>query len=260
MNNSDLHQLLKESPASLLASDLMQQSIRKVVGRLVAKGYLKPGDVEDMIQELNEVFLLRKMEDVRRNYQPEFGAFIPYFERAIYNKSMDLVRKFSKKESSYNEISEYIGTAAGNDEQFDKEVFLQREFKRLEIYFQLFHDKRPRLKLLTQLYARIRLAESDFKEYYIKITRQLLKELLGVFGIPYVHMKDKEVYAVVKPLIELAESKNITVDALRKWVNDRIAELVKSLSTPQYAYDKESLKNLMQLYYSESGQQMSLAV
>lgn len=249
MENTAFYEILKNSPQELLTLESVQQSMKKVVLRLVSKGMLDFVDVDDVIQELNELLLKKKLADIQRNYQPEFGQFLPYFERCVYNKSMDILTKISNNQLRTIEFPEAIEALSDEEESMDENIFLHEELRKLGVYFSLFHDKRAKLKLLFQLYARICLIEPDFRFYCNNIPSRLLEALIESFGVPYHQLRDKEVYEEIKPLIELVENKKITSDALRKWINERAEELIGSLNKGKYHYDKESLKNLMQFYF-----------
>lgn len=255
MENTALYEILKKSPRELLTLEAVQQSMKKVVMRLVSKGMLGFSDVDDVIQELNEVYLNKKLADIQRNYSPKYGLFLPYFERTVYNKSMDVLARMSNKQMRTTDFSETTDLLSGGEESLDESIFIREELKKLDIYFSLFHDKQAKLNLLFQLYARICLFEPDFRNYSNDIPVRLLEELLTCFGVPYHQLHDKEVYGEIKPLIELVEKKKITPDALRKWINERAEELIGSLSKGKYEYDKESLKNLMQFYYKSRNDQ-----
>ncbi len=248
-DNDYLYRQLKKAPSNLLASELFQASITKVVRKFVYKGMITTVEAEDVAQELNVVFLKGKMVDVQRNYDPAFGALLPYFEMAVYNKAIDVVRQYTRKKVATETITDHFALLASSEQPFEASASLSNELQRLDTYFKLFHTKRGRLVLLSQLFARICLSDHDLLRYCPETPNRLLSELLSIFSVTYHMLADKEVYALIQPLVKLAEHKTITADALRKWMSDRITEMINALSAGEFQYDKESLRNLMQFYH-----------
>jgi len=255
-DNDYLYSQLSKAPTKLLASELFQASINKVVRKFVYRGMLTGAEAEDVAQELNMAFLKGKIFDVQRNYDPAYGPLVPYFEMAVYNKALDIVKQQTRKKVATESITDHFALLASSEQPFEVSASISNELQRLDTYFRLFHTKRGRLVLLSQLFARICLSDDDLLRYHPETPQRLLGELLSIFSVTYHMLADKEVYALIQPLIKLAEQKQITADALRKWMNDRIAEMITALSAGEFEYDKESLRNLMQFYHRQTHQQL----
>ena len=59
-------------------------------------------------------------------------------------------------------------------------------------------------------------------------------------------------YKTLTFLIKHSENKSNTNDAVRKWLNDRISELISLLNgnPQQYYFDKETFQYFIEKYYS----------
>ncbi|MEL6559361.1 MAG: hypothetical protein AAFQ94_14315 [Bacteroidota bacterium] len=249
MDNEKACFLLKTAPKELIASDYFQNSISKVLNRLIGKGVIKRQEKEDFTQELNIAFIQKKIFDVQRNFQSSYGSLGPYIEMSIYRKALDIAKNEKQKKSLFSEQVQAIDFVGSESISTENTEFIINELKRLEIYFQLFHDKKPKLILLLKLFARICLENKDLKNYYLFVSDGMTIDLLLIFGVPYYEKLDKEIYQEILPLIQLAEKKSLTADALRKWINDRISEIIKALNSGRFIYDKESVRNLMQFHF-----------
>ncbi len=249
MDNQKACLLLNTSPKELIASDYFQKSISKVLNKLIRNGIVKRHEKEDFVQELNVSFIQKKIFEVQRNFKPSYGSLEPYLEMTIYRKALDIAKSERQKKLLFSEQFQTIDFAGSESISTENTEFITNELKRLEIYFQLFHDKKPKLILLLKLFARICLENKDLKDYYLLVSEAMTIELLLVFGVPYYDKLDKEIYQEILPLIQLAEKKSITSDALRKWINDRIGEIIKALNSGRFIYDKESIRNLMQFHF-----------
>jgi len=79
-----------------------------------------------------------------------------------------------------------------------------------------------------------------------------MQNLLTHFGGDYENLPDKEIYAIMTPLFNRCEGKENSPDALRKWINMKVDEIIDLLNgrTRRSNYDQETLKILAQKYYA----------
>lgn len=249
--NTEDYNLLHANPEKLLVRDDYQQVIKRVVYKFMKRGFFKGFSVDDLQQELNMAFLTQKMAYIQKNYKPNDGLLISYFERAVYNKCIDISKLSMHQQENRKEALEGYMMKAQKATPESKLIFqeiLDAEVDKLKNYLRMFTRTKFRLLLLLKLYARIVLEKSDLTNYCPKITAKTLKEFLATYGVPYSNKKDKEVYNDVIPLFNACDQKKNTPDALRKWINDRTQELMKMLNEGgERDYDKEKLKNLIQM-------------
>ena len=97
LSNEEQYKLLQKSQAKLLGLPLYQHKMQQVVSKFVQKGFIPRSKQDDIFQDINMAFLTKKMDNIRRNYQPKAGLLITYFEQAVYNTCMDVVRQNKKQ-------------------------------------------------------------------------------------------------------------------------------------------------------------------
>ena len=263
MDNEAMYRLLHQAPEKLLASSYMQGRIERVVNKLLFRGFLHEKDKADLIQEINLAFLQRKMKDIQKNYQPTYGLLAPYFDRVTYRKAIDLLQTRKNKTVGLDTDEGSMKTVEAlqvKPPPFDTPQLIKNELARLKTYIQLFHKHQFRLLLLLQLFARVTFTEKDFKRYCHKAPALLVNKLLATFGKPYYHLTDKLVFEMVCPLVSCKEEKQLSPDALRKWSNTHIQEIIDQMSKGPYQYDKESLRNLSQYFYNPNKLQLTASM
>lgn len=251
MDNQQQYQLLQTNPQQLLTEKLYQDKLKQVVLNFVKRGFFNYQDVDDVIQEMNELFLSKKLTDIQRSYNPKFGLLIHYFGRAVYNKCVD----FSQKKS-FHQSNQLVAEPAELQASADYSVasgielqeLLKNERNRLMNYLRLFPKQKSKLVLLLKLYGRLILIKVDLSSFYPQITPKELTHYLSIFGTAYLQKTDKSIYEDITPLINAQENKKNTIDAIRKWFQDRVSNIIEALNrNSTYDYDKESLKNLIQI-------------
>lgn len=251
MENTEEYQLLHKNPEKLLIKDDYQQVMKRVVYKFMKRGFFKGFSVDDLQQELNMAFLTQKMSYIQKNYKPEDGLLISYFERAVYNKCIDISKLSMHQQENRKEALEgYMMKPqhANPESQLIFQEILEGEMHKLKDYLRLFTRTKFKLLLLLKLYARIVLTQDDVLNYCPKIPKTTLRKFLEIYGVPYSNKKDKEVYQEVIPIFNSCDQKKNTADALRKWINDRTQELMDVLNDGgKRDYDKEKLKNLIQM-------------
>lgn len=251
MENTEDYKLLHSNPEKLLVQDDYQQVMKRVVYKFMKRGFFKGFSVDDLQQELNMAFLTQKMSYIQKNYKPKDGLLISYFERAVYNKCIDISKLSMHQQENRKEALEgyMIKPQQANPEsQLIFRETMNAEMRKLKDYLRMFTRTRFKLLLLLKLYARMVLTKDDVINYCPKIPSKTLNEFLEVYGVPYSNKKDKEVYHEVIPIFNVCDQKKNTADALRKWINDRTQELMEALNEGgKRDYDKEKLKNLIQM-------------
>lgn len=244
LSNEQEYKLLQKDPIKLLTSEKYQNSIKKIVFIFFKKGFFKNLQPEDIIQDLNIIFL-KRIFSIQKNYDPEFSKLTAYFERAVYNRCLELV-KLKKNQVPHNTpVEDYH---VGNTNNQGAKVFLlDKEQKLLKDYLRLYPKKRNRLLICLKIYARIPLTETDLRQYYSQIPQDLLEEILLKFQ-EYNDLSDQMVFQNIIIVINECEQSKTGADSLRRWADDQVKTIVQSLSNhTSHSYNKESLRNLLKV-------------
>jgi DNA-directed RNA polymerase specialized sigma24 family protein len=252
LSNQEQYQLLLKNPQKLLSTHIYQQKIKYVVSKFVRNGTCSIEDAADLIQDINRIFVEKQMQYIQNGYQIESALLIAYFEKAVYNKCLDLVKsrhiQTQHQQEALSDLRFFSTGFANPEKSLINQEWLMAESHKINQYLRLMPKAQQKLMLLLKIYTRLILIEKDLKDYYQQITSQLLNQALAFFGIDYHQASDKTTFENICPIVNACEQKRNTSDAIRKWLEDRVKEMIQALNfNNKYTYDKESLKNLLKI-------------
>ncbi|WP_299458749.1 hypothetical protein [uncultured Microscilla sp.] len=249
MKNEIAFRMLQESPKSLICTPEYQESIQKIVRRFKSKGGFKRESIADIVQDINTQLFTNKLACIQRNYNPQYGLLKQYFERTVYNIAIELVNASNKrKEVSYDldQINPQYLSRAGEDQN----DLMTNELKTLQVFFKTEKRKAAKLWLLLKLYSRSVITPQDIKNYHPVASNKVIAETLKIFGGNYATFDDNVLYSKISSLINQAEGKKNSADALRKWLSSRLNDLNSWMNQrSSFTYDNEALRNLMQVFF-----------
>ena len=80
--------------------------------------------------------------------------------------------------------------------------------------------------------------------------KELRDSILAKFGGHYADSTDKEIYISILPFFIDCENKKRNSDALRKWIDEKVVEIIELLNgrPPERAYTRETLRILFEKY------------
>lgn len=245
-NEEDV-QLLYHDPHALLTKH--QPTIAIIINKFIASGFFAPGEREDLVQTINEKLLRDKLRNMQAQYN--YSAYVAtYFSKIVYNLCIELHRA-TKRERVFDRSKELEEVEAGyEDERGLGAAVIAQETLRFETILKLFGKARAKLELCLRLLFRMEITAAEVREYYPACSSQDLHTLLTAFGGDFESMTDKEIYALVTPICNRREGKNNSPDALRKWSNMKVEEILALLNSraSRSSYDFETLKILMQKF------------
>jgi len=237
--------LLYNNPNEMLKN--YQNIIQIIVQKFVGKRLFNAFEKEDVSQFINEKMLTEKIKKIQAQY--DNSTYLrTYFSRIVQNLCYEYRRKFKQQPTIELDENEFSSSPDFN------ELVIRDEFKRLAAILKLFKNSRNKLVLCLKLISRVEIADDDLLSYCPKCDSDKLRNLTGRFGEDYYDMKDLEIYNIITPFFNKCDGKNNSVDALRKWLDAKITEIIKILNgnPPQASYDKETLKILVQKYYESN--------
>lgn len=238
-------QLLLNNPNELVT--YYQEVIEIIVVKFVSRGFFMSEEKMDIIQNINEALLAKKMGSIQRNYN---GSVLlsTYFSRVVYNHCLEIARG---RKGSLKVASEEILVNRANDEiSADKRMILKDEINRLMIIIKgvLFPDLRLRLAL--KLYSRVPLSMIDFQGVLIK-EDEVFKHFKKIFFKPFDELNDKEVYKKAIPFLNKITGKQTDADSMRKWMNMQIDKIIdlQNGKPPRSKHSRETMRILLQMYF-----------
>ncbi len=250
MKNEIAFKMLQESPEKLICTTEFQESILKIVRRFKSKGGFKNETTSDVIQDINAQLFANKLACIQRNYNPKYGGLKQYFERTVYNIAIELVNVSNKRRESSYDIEQVNPQYLSRSEEGHSQLIAD-EVKTLKVFIKGEKRKAAKLLLLLKLYSRSKITPQDIVNYYPAANNTEIAEVLKTFGGNYATFDDNFLYSKINLLVNKAEDKKNSSDALRKWLGARLGDLTQWMNKhSSFTYDNEALRNLMQIFFS----------
>ena len=242
-NEAD-ERLLKEQPDKLIIK--YQGIIRIIVKKFIASQMFRPDDFDDVVQAVNED-ILKKIGIIQKQYNG-LALLKTYFSTIVRNSCLKIHEKM-RKEMRTISLEEAHPV---EEEKVTNDLEIAHDIKRLDRILQYSHKKRGRILLCCKLYFQIPIDREDIFGCFANCKENDVVFLLDRFEFNIKKKSSNEVYQIFTPILNKYENKNNTEDAMRRWTEIRIFELLKVLnaSPNRSNYTKESLKILMEKYSS----------
>ncbi|MFC1733075.1 sigma-70 family RNA polymerase sigma factor [candidate division KSB1 bacterium] len=236
-------ELLRNDPKALIVS--YQPVIRFIVQRYIYSGFIQIHDKEDFVQHTNEE-LLNRIEKIQKQYNGK-AQIRTYISVIIRNICIELL---NKKKKNPEEITETESIEKGSEDTLSG-IIIEQEIDRFQKILMLFHKQKARLELCLKILYRISVKKADMEAFYPGLKDNEYSEVLKSID-PKENHTDKELYQIITPFLNQCEKKDNTSDAIRKWTNMKIDEMITLMNgTPKRAnYNKETLQILVEKYYS----------
>jgi len=242
-NEKDI-ELLQSDPGALILK--YQETVKIIVKKYILAGMFKPSDFDDIVQEVTSTLLV-KMPAIQTQYNGK-SLFRTYFSVIVRNICVKEHGKF-KKEIPVEQKDTDALTDRGHGEE---NIFIEEETRRFRNILSLYYRQRPKLLLCLKLHYRIPITHEDVRLWYPECSSQDRDTLLGQFGINFDGMDDVEIFRTLTPVMNRNEGKLNSVDAIRKWTDSKIHEIIELLNgNPQRRnHNEETLKILVDDFFS----------
>lgn len=231
---------------------LYQPLIAAVVNSFVRKGFFTYADKMDVVQTVNTQLLEKKIGRIREHFNGSV-YLRTYFSKVVYNICLEMTRRKKRQPIVGGDDLLQFETEKSLDPE--QKLAIKDELLRLEALLKGLRKKRLKTVICLKLYARKWLTEADLDGYNEGLWIDELAMYRATFFDHYEKMNDKDVYAIAVLLFNKAENKTNSTDSLRKWVTSIVDQFVSRLNgdPPAYGYNRETLRILMQMYFSDNG-------
>ena len=239
--------LLAEEPDALIAK--YQEIIKIIVKKFIASKMFHAADFEDIVQTVNED-IVKKIGAIQRNYNGK-ALLKTYFSAIVRNSCLKIYQKQCRemKMLSFEE-----GDSA-EEGTVTNQLEIEYDLKRLERILGYYAKKLGRLLLCAKLYFQIPIERRDILHCFSGCSEEDITMLHGQFGFHQERRTLKQVYHIITPILNKYEGKSNTEDAVRRWTEDKFAEIIRLLNAVPHCstYDKETLQILFEKYSSIQG-------
>jgi len=209
-----------------------------------------PGEADDVKQAVAEG-LLKRMESIRVHFN---GSTLvrTYLSVIIRNICLEIRRTTGLGPQTVLGMPDDESLSAGASEGPVNQALIGEAISTFKAILVQFGSNTPKLQLMLKLRFRLPVSTADILKWYPGCTRENLDSLLSAFGGNYESMPDHEVYRSMTPVMNEAEGKLNSSDALRKWTSAKIAEVLELLngSPPVSTHTEETLKILVEDHVS----------
>jgi RNA polymerase sigma factor (sigma-70 family) len=243
--------LLYEDSGKLI--EKYQDTVTYIVSQFVRSGFIKISNKDDFKQDVLEQLLL-KIPKIKQSYNSNY-QLSTYLSAIIRNICLEKIRKdritFKNLVDNPNAIRIINNTCIYN-------LALTDEISRLENIFLLFNKQKDKLRLCLKAFFRIPVSVCDILNYIKDSPISNLDNYINYFN-SYDVLTNQDLFAILTEIINAKEKKNNSADAIRKWLNTKIEEIIFLMNgNPKRAnYDKESFQILIENYFYKKGEKFS---
>lgn len=237
--NEKYIELLNSEPKQLILS--IQGLIDIIIHQFIRAGKFRFEDKNDIKQQVNEE-LLKKISKIQSQYQGK-SSLKTYLSVIVTNICNDITQ-FDRKIT-------FVSVKESMIQDFDAKAFenllIKEEIKNLRNTFNLYHRQKPRLLLLLKLKFRMPVGFNDLNAVHPNITIFEFEQFM-VRIAPYKDNTDVVIFSALTEILNKHENKNNTPDAMRKWIKQKINELIDIMNgnPPVSNYNEETLQILFE--------------
>lgn len=245
--NSDDTFLLHHDPGSLILKYLEVISII-IQKRLINTGYFLPEEKDDLVQTVCKQ-LIEKAPSIKKNYNGS-SMLITYCSSVINNLCNGMIRELKKQPVTIHQLPDYVEY----DGYILERLLVNETIDKFGKIMRLYHNKRFKLEFCLKSYFRVRLSSADY-EYLAPKMQMDPARFFEIFNdLSENQMLTKnEIYNYLTIIMNELEHVDNGNDAIRKWLNVRIAEILVLLNgNPKSScFDEETLQILLEKYFSK---------
>jgi RNA polymerase sigma factor (sigma-70 family) len=242
-NDKDIG-LLRSDPHALILK--YQETVKIIVKKYILAGVFRASDFEDIVQEVN-MALLAKIPAMQLQYNGT-SLFKTYFSVIVRNICMKEHAKTNREvKIEQKDITGFIDRA-----HVEEKIVLEKEIQRFRAILSLYYRQRPKLLLCLKLRYRIPLTPEDINLWNPKCSFSDREMLLENFGSNFDRKDDVEIYKIITPVMNKNEKKSNSIDAVRKWTDSKISEIIQLLNgnPKKLNYNEDTLKTLVDDFFS----------
>ncbi|MCB0651845.1 MAG: sigma-70 family RNA polymerase sigma factor [Saprospiraceae bacterium] len=241
-------QWLHHQPERLI--ETYQPVIEIIVTSFIKKGVFHHKDKMDHIQEINLQLLEKKLGKIKEHFNHSV-QLRTYFSKVVYNACLEIFRK--QHVSLVSESDDFLSNT--RDTNFDphQQLALKEETIRLRGCLMALPKLRLKATLCLKAIARVPFVNKDIE---FLDTPKTVTEIAGIRNnlfSDYGDLLNKDIFDLLAALFNKMEQKDMDGDSLRKWTNQLLDRFIFILNgdPPHAAYSRETLKTLLQYYFSE---------
>lgn len=234
---------LRQEPDKLLAH--YQFIVEATVARFISRGFFRPEEKMEIVQEVNVELLEKKMARMQEQYNGSV-YLRTYFSKVVYNSCLETARRRKHQPQVFS--AETLTEEAARQRSPLEELAIRDELGRLEALLK-GHRQYYKLKLCFKLWVRSPLQREDWQFFEGPKTREAVARLQENSQRP--GLSEKETFEMAAALFNLLENKDTAADSLRRWVQQQADHFIELLNgnPPVSRYSRETFRTLLRYYF-----------
>ncbi len=226
---------------------------RHCIHKFVARKHHNNTEVEDIVQEIVQVLISRKLKAIKKGYEGSFsniGQFSSYLMVVVRNVYIDILRKYRNEPlNSVDYMPEDVESCGNRKGEIPASLAVEMEIRKLGMIFKLFGKSAPRFELFMKLKYRVAVNRQTVMNCYHSCSNRDM----DLFMADYSCINDREMFGIVSEAVNNNESKPSKSDTLRKWIDIKIKEVISHLNKYHEAevYNTGVFEDLVILFYQK---------
>jgi RNA polymerase sigma factor (sigma-70 family) len=222
--------------------------------QLIEKGYYSYEEKEELTQMVY-LDLLEREEKIIRSFKNE-SKFSTYLNTVVSNICRDLRKKKIRENLHISDTTREEKNAIFNNirsTEFtpDQQMVFDEYLKKLKIILNTYPKNSKKIFISLKAIYRLTIILSELPPIDINTNKhKIIQECLSSLNNFRIKNTDQEIYRLLTQIFNMIEGTNKTNDALRKWLEDRIREIIFLLNgnPPEANFNKETFGILFEYY------------
>jgi hypothetical protein len=244
-NKRDI-ELLNDNHRQLILE--LQELINIIIYQFIGLGKFGYAERDEIKQHIN-FELLNKIPKIQSQFQQK-SLLRTYLGAIIRNICNEIVRN---KQKSNLILFEEVDVADENIEKNISTLIFEEEIIRLKKILNAYYKIKNKLILCLKIKFRMVIEIEDFRKFNNNITEDEFETFITEIQ-SYDNCPESKIFEALAFILNKYENKKSTPDSIRKWVTDKIIEIVDLLNgrPPSSKYDKETVQILFEKCYGKS--------
>jgi len=238
------------------------QLIQRVIkNTLIKTGYFRNEQTTELEQRVHEQLLLREQK-ILTSFRGEakFSTFLAVIVTNICREIRKSEWRYRSRMFSlsfipaFSELSGWFDKLQDNRIPVPDQMVIIETTRKLETIFKTYPTCRVKIEFCLKAVFRIPVRIEDLQGKQSEPDAcEIIKKQINTLNIPGEKMTKTEIYKRLTVIFNLIEKQQNTDDAIRKWLDDRMNEIIRLLNgNPQVAsFNRETLQYLCEYYYQQ---------
>ncbi|HNW73552.1 MAG TPA: hypothetical protein PKN44_07995 [Bacteroidales bacterium] len=229
---------------------------------LIVNCYYRMDQLDELVQKINELLLIREQKIIG-SYKGK-ARFSTYLSVVIENMCREIRNSERKRRyrfvsfsdiKDFKKISEWMSARPASEISPSQKLMIKEAVSRLNTILRTYPVERDKIEFCLKAIFRIPIHFDDLKHHSITDeTMAVILTHIDAMNNPDICKTKTQVYDRLTKVFGVLEQKSNTDDAIRKWIDEKISELIMLLNgdPPEYTFTRETFQYLFDYYCKSS--------